>query len=121
MPRLGALLRSVLGIKKTPLLTRCLSVCLSSVLLFLTCDAINNRISRQVTYDSDGGCYELLTFGSMDGGSSGAGADPNELRRGSCLAAVFLARNRFAVLDKNRQVGVVWCGAGWCGAVSCAS
>lgn len=65
----------------------------------------------QVTYDSDGGCYELLTFGSMDGGSSGAGADPNELRRGSCLAAVFLARNRFAVLDKNRQVG------GWLRAV----
>eukprot|EP00752_Nemacystus_decipiens_P007324 g6553.t1 len=57
-----------------------------------------------VTYDSDGGCYELLTFGSMDGGSSGVGADPNEVRRGSCLAAVFLARNRFAVLDKNRQI-----------------
>lgn len=45
----------------------------------------------------------------MDGGSSGAGADPNELRRGSCLAAVFLARNRFAVLDKNRQVGNAIC------------
>ncbi|CAM9484536.1 unnamed protein product, partial [Ectocarpus sp. 13 AM-2016] len=57
-----------------------------------------------VTYDSDGGCYELLTFGSMDGASNGVGADPNELRRGSCLAAVFLARNRFAVLDKNRQI-----------------
>lgn len=76
--------------------------------------------STQVTYDSDGGCYELLTFGSMDNASNGVGADPNELRRGSCLAAVFLARNRFAVLDKNRQVSLgiggmfmrVW---GWVG------
>lgn len=57
----------------------------------------------KVTYDSEGGCYELLTFSSMEGGANGAGADPNELRRGPCLAAVFLARNRFAVLDKNRQ------------------
>ncbi|CAN0471745.1 unnamed protein product, partial [Hapterophycus canaliculatus] len=57
-----------------------------------------------VTYDSDGGCYELLTFGSVVGGAVGNGADPNEMRRGSCLAAVFLARNRFAVLDKSRQV-----------------
>lgn len=60
--------------------------------------------SFKVTYDSEGGCYELLTFSSMEGGANGAGADPNELRRGPCLAAVFLARNRFAVLDKNRQV-----------------
>lgn len=58
----------------------------------------------KVTYDSDGGSYELLTFGSVDGGAVGSGVDPNELRRGSCLAAVFLARNRFAVLDKSRQV-----------------
>ncbi|CAN0482138.1 unnamed protein product, partial [Laminaria digitata] len=57
-----------------------------------------------VTYDTEGGCYELLTFGSMDGGANGAGADPNEVRRGPCLAAVFLSRNRFAVLDKSRQV-----------------
>lgn len=55
-------------------------------------------------YGTDGGSYELLTFSSMDGGASGVGADPSEHRRGPCLAAVFLARNRFAVLDKNRQV-----------------
>ena len=58
----------------------------------------------KITYDVDGGCYELLTFSSMDAGANGAGADQNDLRRGPCLAAVFLARNRFAVLDKNRQV-----------------
>lgn len=57
-----------------------------------------------MTYDSEGGSYELLTFNAMEGGSGGGGADPQEVRRGSCLAAVFLARNRFAVLDKNRQV-----------------
>lgn len=59
---------------------------------------------KKVLYDVDGGCYELLTFSSMDGSASGAGADTSEVRRGPCLAAVFLARNRFAVLDKNRQV-----------------
>lgn len=59
---------------------------------------------RQVTYDSDGGCYELLIFSAVDG-IGGSGEDPQEVRRGGCLAAVFLARNRFAVLDKNRQVG----------------
>lgn len=59
-----------------------------------------------MTYDTEGGCYELLTFNAMEG-SGGGGADPQEVRRGLCLAAVFLARNRFAVLDKNRQVGFI--------------
>lgn len=58
----------------------------------------------QVTYDSEGGSYELLMFNAIDGVIGGSGADAQEVRRGSCLAAVFLARNRFAVLDKNRQV-----------------
>lgn len=58
----------------------------------------------KVTYGTDGGCYELLTFSSVDGGASG-GPDPNDMRRGPCIAVVFLARNRFAVLDKSRQVG----------------
>jgi hypothetical protein len=31
-------------------------------------------------------------------------SEPQDVRRGSGIAAVFLARNRFAVLDKNRQV-----------------
>lgn len=58
---------------------------------------------KKVLYDVDGGCYELLTFSSMDGNASGTGPD-GDARRGPCLAAVFLSRNRFAVLDKNRQV-----------------
>ncbi|CAN0352820.1 unnamed protein product, partial [Discosporangium mesarthrocarpum] len=55
-----------------------------------------------VCSDVDGGMYELLTF-SLEGSISGAG-EAQDLRRGPGLAAVFLARNRFAVLDKNRQV-----------------
>lgn len=51
--------------------------------------------------DFEGGSYELLTF-SADGGSGQT--EPQDVRRGSGLAAVFLARNRFAVLDKNRQI-----------------
>eukprot|EP00640_Fibrocapsa_japonica_P000008 CAMPEP_0113939256 /NCGR_PEP_ID=MMETSP1339-20121228/5605_1 /TAXON_ID=94617 /ORGANISM="Fibrocapsa japonica" /LENGTH=864 /DNA_ID=CAMNT_0000942713 /DNA_START=20 /DNA_END=2611 /DNA_ORIENTATION=+ /assembly_acc=CAM_ASM_000762 len=63
--------------------------------------------------DSEGGSYELLTFSlSSSGSGSGSGsssssagaAEPQDVRRGVGLAAVFIARNRFAVLDKNRQV-----------------
>lgn len=42
----------------------------------------------------------MLTF-SLD--SSGSG-DAQDIRRGNGLAAVFLARDRFAVLDKSRQI-----------------
>jgi coatomer subunit alpha len=50
--------------------------------------------------DADGGSYELLTF-STD--STGSG-DAQDIRRGSAISAVFLARDRFAVLDKSRQL-----------------
>ena len=50
--------------------------------------------------DSEGGTYELITF-STD--STGSG-DAQDVRRGSALAAVFIARDRFAVLDKTRQL-----------------
>lgn len=53
-----------------------------------------------ITSDGDGGSYELLTF-STD--STGSG-DAQDVRRGNCIAAVFLARDRFAVLDKTRQL-----------------
>ena len=59
--------------------------------------AENNVI---ITSDIEGGTYELLTF-SLD--SSGSG-DAQDIRRGNGLAAVFLARDRFAVLDKSRQI-----------------
>lgn len=50
--------------------------------------------------DGEGGSYELITF-STDSNSSG---DAQDVRRGSAIAAVFLARDRFAVLDKSRQL-----------------
>jgi len=53
-----------------------------------------------VCSDVDGGTYELITF------SLGSGASVTDGKRGSCLGpAVFLGRNRFAVLDRNsRQI-----------------
>ena len=48
---------------------------------------------------SDGGSYELISFGGQN-----QMADSQDARRGLGLGAVFVARNRFAVLDKNRQL-----------------
>mmetsp|Transcript_38434 Transcript_38434/g.85815 ORF Transcript_38434/g.85815 Transcript_38434/m.85815 type:complete len:1259 (-) Transcript_38434:290-4066(-) len=53
-----------------------------------------------ITSDADGGSYELLAFNA----DANAPADPSTSQRGTALAAVFIARNRFAVLDKNRQI-----------------
>jgi coatomer protein complex subunit alpha (xenin) len=59
-----------------------------------------NECSVIVTSDADGGSYELISF-NPDAGSP---AEPTSSHKGSALAAVFIARNRFAVLDKNRQI-----------------
>lgn len=50
--------------------------------------------------DAEGGTYELITFGTESNGSG----DAQDVRRGSGLSAVFIARDRFAVLDKTRQL-----------------
>jgi coatomer subunit alpha len=53
-----------------------------------------------VTSDVDGGSYELVTFSLTN--SSGSVTDG---KRGQCLGpGVFLGRNRFAVLDRQRQI-----------------
>jgi coatomer protein complex subunit alpha (xenin) len=53
-----------------------------------------------VCSDVDGGSYELLTFSL-----SNASASVTDGKRGSCLGpAVFLGRNRFAILDRQRQI-----------------
>lgn len=53
-----------------------------------------------VTSDVDGGSYELVTFSLNN--ASGSVTDG---KRGSCLGpGVFLGRNRFAVLDRQRQI-----------------
>lgn len=56
--------------------------------------------SPRFVQDADGGSYELITFNA----DASAPADASGTHRGPGLAAVFVARNRFAVLDKNRQV-----------------
>lgn len=50
--------------------------------------------------DAEGGSYELITF-SADATGSG---DAQDVRRGSAVSAVFIARDRFIVLDKSRQL-----------------
>lgn len=53
-----------------------------------------------VTTDVDGGSYELVTFSL--GNASGSVTDG---KRGSCIGpGVFLGQNRFAILDRQRQI-----------------
>ena len=53
-----------------------------------------------VTSDVDGGSYELVTFSLTN--ASGTVTDG---KRGNCLGpGVFLGRNRFAILDRQRQI-----------------
>eukprot|EP00947_MAST-08B_sp_MAST-8B-sp1_P000235 g235.t1 len=58
--------------------------------------------------DTDGGTYELVCYPKDGGrGGGGGGGDGGEgSLRGSGLAAVFVARNRFAVLDKGKHIVV---------------
>lgn len=55
-----------------------------------------------ITSDAEGGSYELITFST----SSSTATEAQDVRRGSGLAAVFINRDRFAVLDKSRQLFV---------------
>ena len=64
------------------------------------CVLTNLVILLWFVQDADGGSYELITFNA----DTSAPADASGAHRGPGLAAVFVARNRFAVLDKNRQV-----------------
>lgn len=59
-----------------------------------------------ITSDADGGSYELITFACEGGPGSGPTGEPTDTRRGSAISVAFIARNRFAVLDKNRQLVV---------------
>jgi len=49
----------------------------------------------------DGGTYDLT---SLNVNSPASPLDSSDLKSGQAVSAVFLARNRFAVLDKNRQI-----------------
>jgi len=50
---------------------------------------------------SDGGTYELTTIHVNSHASS---LDSTDIKCGQALSVAFLARNRFAILDKNRQI-----------------
>jgi len=67
-------------------------------LLYNTYNKAENNVL--VTSDVEGGSYELITFANDATGSG----DAQDVRRGSGLAAVFLTRDRIAVLDKTRQI-----------------
>jgi coatomer protein complex subunit alpha (xenin) len=54
--------------------------------------------------DADGGSYDLYEIPK-----EGRTSDSAESKRGIGIAAVFVARNRFAVLDKSKQVIVCVC------------
>jgi coatomer protein complex subunit alpha (xenin) len=57
-----------------------------------------------VCSDVDGGSYELITFSLTSGG----GGSVTDGKRGSCLGpAVFLGRNRFAILDRHQRQIVI--------------
>jgi len=55
-----------------------------------------------ITSDAEGGSYELISFGA----DLHSTADSQDVRRGAGLAAVFIGRDRFMVLDKSRQLYV---------------
>lgn len=67
-------------------------------LMFNTFNKTENNVL--ILSDADGGSYELITF-NAEGSSNG---DAQDVRRGSALSVVFIARDRFAVLDKSRQL-----------------
>lgn len=56
-----------------------------------------------ITSDAEGGNYELVSF-SSDVAANQQNGEAQDVRRGAGLAAVFVARDRFAVLDKTRQL-----------------
>lgn len=65
-----------------------------------------NPAERSVvlTTSSDGGLFELSAL-AKDGGAGGEVRDSaSEGKRGSGVSAIFVARNRFAVLNKTSQV-----------------
>jgi coatomer protein complex subunit alpha (xenin) len=61
-------------------------------------DQGSNTCSILLTSDAEGGSYELITF------SQGSNGETSESNRGAGNFAVFVARNRFAVLDKSRHI-----------------
>eukprot|EP01033_Poteriospumella_lacustris_P007250 gene7250-5216_t len=51
--------------------------------------------------DAEGGSYELMSF---SGDANSSSADGQDIRRGLAVSAAFVARDRFAILDKAKQL-----------------
>mmetsp|Transcript_4361 Transcript_4361/g.5855 ORF Transcript_4361/g.5855 Transcript_4361/m.5855 type:complete len:1247 (-) Transcript_4361:827-4567(-) len=58
------------------------------------------EVNMLVCSDFDGGVYELVHLGK----NSKGGDESHDSKRSQGLSACFIARNRFAVLDKSRQI-----------------
>ena len=67
----------------------------------LTYNSLNKAENNVIiSSDAEGGSYELITFST----NSTTATEAQDVRRGNALAAVFIARDRFVVLDKSRQL-----------------
>ena len=67
----------------------------------------NVLICSDSTSIEGGSAYELLTFSKDDSHSNHASSSSSsgqETQRGAAIAAVFIARNRFAILDAQKQL-----------------
>jgi coatomer protein complex subunit alpha (xenin) len=53
--------------------------------------------------DAEGGLYELITFQTD---SAAGGDNAQDVKRGAGLSAIFVARDKFAVLGKDRQLQI---------------
>lgn len=56
------------------------------------------------TQSTENGQYELVTLPKTEGAAAGDGKDvPSDGKKGTATSAIFVARNRLAVLDKTAQ------------------
>jgi coatomer protein complex subunit alpha (xenin) len=66
---------------------------------------LNAADSNILVYlDEDGGSYELHSF-SQDAGERGD-AESGEAQRGPCMSCCFVARNKFATLDRSGKIHI---------------
>lgn len=62
------------------------------------------EINILVLSDVDGGTYELVSLPKSSSGGGAVATEVPDSKRGQALGVAFVARNRFAVLDRSRQI-----------------
>ena len=66
---------------------------------------LNSADANILVYlDEDGGSYELHSFGA--GAGERGEAESGDAQRGACMSACFVARNKFAVLDRAGKIHI---------------